>query len=50
MIKVTIDDVEIEVAPGTTILNAARQAGGDLVPPAMCYYSKLPGTGGKCRT
>jgi len=22
MIKVTIDDVEIEVAPGTTILNA----------------------------
>ena len=50
MIKVTIDDVEIEVAQGTTILNAARQAGGDLVPPAMCYYSKLPGTGGKCRT
>ena len=50
MIKVTIDDVEIEVEPGTSILNAARQAGGDIVPPAMCYYSKLPGTGGKCRT
>lgn len=50
MIKVTIDDIEIEVEPGTTILNAARKAGGEIVPPAMCYYSKLPGTGGKCRT
>jgi len=50
MIKVTIDDIEIEVEPGTSILNAARKAGGEIVPPAMCYYSKLPGTGGKCRT
>ncbi|MCE2744082.1 MAG: 2Fe-2S iron-sulfur cluster-binding protein, partial [Fluviicola sp.] len=50
MVKVTIDDVVIEVEPGTTILNAARQAGGDIVPPAMCYYSKLEGSGGKCRT
>jgi NADH-quinone oxidoreductase subunit G len=50
MIKVTIDDIEIEVEPGTTILNAARKVGGEIVPPAMCYYSKLPGTGGKCRT
>ena len=50
MIKVTIDDVEVEVAEGTTILNAARMIGGDVVPPAMCYYSKLPDTGGKCRT
>ncbi|GAL83507.1 NADH dehydrogenase subunit G [Sporocytophaga myxococcoides] len=50
MIKVTIDGVETEVEPGTTILNAARQIGGDLVPPAMCYYSKLKGSGGKCRT
>lgn len=48
--KVTIDGVSIEVEPGTTILNAARQIGGDLVPPAMCYYSKLEGSGGKCRT
>lgn len=48
--KVTIDGVEIEVEDGTTILNAARQAGGDIVPPAMCYYSKLKGSGGKCRT
>lgn len=50
MVKVTIDNVEIEVEEGTTILNAARQVGGDIVPPAMCYYSKLEGSGGKCRT
>jgi NADH-quinone oxidoreductase subunit G len=23
--------------------------GGESVPPAMCYYSKLEGSGGKCR-
>ena len=48
--KVTIDDITIEVEAGTTILNAARKIGGEVVPPAMCFYSKLPGTGGKCRT
>ncbi|MGJ1268895.1 2Fe-2S iron-sulfur cluster-binding protein [Sphingobacterium spiritivorum] len=48
--KVSIDGIPVEVAPGTTILNAARQIGGDIVPPAMCYYSKLEGSGGKCRT
>lgn len=48
--KVTIDGISVEVTPGTTILNAARQIGGDIVPPAMCYYSKLEGSGGKCRT
>jgi NADH-quinone oxidoreductase subunit G len=48
--KVTIDNITIEVPPGTTILNAARQIGGDVTPPAMCYYSKLQGSGGKCRT
>lgn len=49
-IKVTIDGIPVEVEPGTSILNAARQIGGDIVPPAMCYYSKLEGSGGKCRT
>lgn len=49
LFKVTIDGEEIEVAPGTTILQAARQLGKH-VPPAMCYYSKLQGSGGKCRT
>lgn len=48
--KVSIDGIPVEVAPGTTILNAARQIGGEIVPPAMCYYSKLEGSGGKCRT
>jgi len=49
MVKVTIDGVETTVPEGTTILNAARQIGGDLVPPAMCYYSSLKDSGGKCR-
>lgn len=50
MIKVTIDNITIEVEPGTSILNAARLIGGEVAPPAMCYYSKLKGSGGKCRT
>ena len=50
LIKVTIDNIEVEVDPGTTILNAARKIGGSVVPPAMCYYSKLEGSGGYCRT
>src|SRR6187402_1896725 len=49
MAKVTIDGIEVEVPDGTTILNAARQIGGEVVPPAMCYYSSLKDTGGKCR-
>src|SRR5215213_2106937 len=49
MANVTIDNVTIEVADGTTILNAARQIGGDVVPPAMCYYTSLKDSGGKCR-
>src|ERR1700709_1455187 len=48
--KVTIDTIEVEVPDGTSILNAARLIGGDVVPPAMCYYSKLADSGGKCRT
>ncbi|MBE8722896.1 2Fe-2S iron-sulfur cluster-binding protein [Sphingobacterium pedocola] len=48
--RVTIDGIPVDVAPGTSILNAARQIGGDIVPPAMCYYSKLEDSGGKCRT
>ena len=49
-LKVTIDNITVEVPQGTTILQAARMIGGDVVPPAMCYYSKLEGSGGKCRT
>jgi NADH-quinone oxidoreductase subunit G len=50
LIKVTIDNITIDVEPGTSILNAARAIGGEVTPPAMCYYSKLKGSGGKCRT
>ena len=47
---VTIDDIPVEVPEGTTILEAARMIGGDIVPPAMCYYTKLKTSGGYCRT
>lgn len=50
LLKVTIDNITVEVPPGTSILNAARMIGGDVAPPAMCYYTKLKGSGGKCRT
>jgi len=50
LFKITIDNITIEVPAGTNILNAARKIGGDVAPPAMCYYSKLQGSGGKCRT
>ena len=50
LLKLTIDNIEVEVEQGTTIMNAARKIGGHVVPPAMCYYSKLEGSGGKCRT
>ncbi len=50
LFKVTIDNITVEVLPGTTILNAARKIGGDVAPPAMCYYTKLKDSGGKCRT
>ncbi|GAB3329600.1 2Fe-2S iron-sulfur cluster-binding protein [Larkinella ripae] len=49
LFKVTIDGIEVEVEPGTTILQAARKIGGDVAPPAMCYYQPLKGSGGKCR-
>jgi NADH-quinone oxidoreductase subunit G len=50
MAKVTIDGHSIEVPDGTTILQAARMIGGDIVPPAMCFYTKLKTSGGYCRT
>src|SRR6187401_664781 len=48
--KVTIDNITIDVEAGTTVLQAARKIGGDVTPPAMCYYTHLKGSGGKCRT
>jgi NADH-quinone oxidoreductase subunit G len=49
-VKIVIDGVEIEVEPGTTILEAARRINAETAPPAMCYYSSLKESGGKCRT
>jgi len=34
LFKVTIDNITVEVEPGTSILQAARQIGGDVAPPA----------------
>ncbi len=47
--KVTIDNISIDVEPGTTIMQAARKISAHIAPPAMCYYEPLKGTGGKCR-
>ncbi|MBN8833394.1 MAG: NADH dehydrogenase [Niastella sp. SCN 39-18] len=49
-IKITIDNITVEVEPGTTIVEAARLLGSEFAPPTMCFYSKLEGSGGKCRT
>jgi NADH-quinone oxidoreductase subunit G len=50
MITVTIDNIIIQVEEGATILQAARMIGGKVVPPAMCFYTRLKGSGGKCRS
>ncbi len=50
LLTVVIDNITVQVPAGTTILQAARNIGGEVAPPAMCYYTKLKGSGGKCRT
>ncbi len=50
LVTVVIDNITVQVPQGTTILQAARMIGGDVAPPAMCYYTRLKGSGGKCRT
>lgn len=50
LIKITIDGKEQMVPMGTTILQAARMLGDESVPPAMCFYTPLAESGGKCRT
>jgi NADH-quinone oxidoreductase subunit G len=46
--KVTIDGQEIEVEAGTTICKQHVLVVNPYLQP-MCYYSKLEGSGGKCR-
>jgi NADH-quinone oxidoreductase subunit G len=49
LFKVTFDGIEVEVPPGTTIMQVGRQISEKHAPPAMCYYEPLKGSGGKCR-
>jgi NADH-quinone oxidoreductase subunit G len=46
MISLTIDGREVEVEPGTLILNAAKQAGVEV--PVFCYHPRLSQVGA-CR-
>ena len=46
MPKLTIDDIEIEVEPGTSIIQAAEQMGIEI--PRFCYHEKLS-VAGNCR-
>src|ERR1051326_4250261 len=46
LVNLTIDGVRVAVAPGTLVIEAAKQAGG-LVPP-YCYHPGLP-VAGVCR-
>jgi len=46
MVKMTIDDMEIEVDPGFTVLQACEQAGKEI--PRFCYHEKLS-IAGNCR-
>ncbi|HLI14080.1 MAG TPA: NADH-quinone oxidoreductase subunit NuoG [Alphaproteobacteria bacterium] len=46
MPKLTIDGIEIEVAPGTTVLQACEQLGIEI--PRFCYHERLS-IAGNCR-
>ena len=46
MIALTVDDRQVRVREGATILDAARAAGIDV--PTLCWYPKLPAVG-SCR-
>ncbi len=46
MVKVTVDGTEIEVEPGTTVLQACEQVGVEI--PRFCYHERLS-IAGNCR-
>ncbi|GER01414.1 hypothetical protein JCM17845_20370 [Iodidimonas gelatinilytica] len=46
MPKLTIDGKEIEVAPGSTVLQACEEAGAEI--PRFCYHERLS-IAGNCR-
>ena len=45
-IKLTVDGVQVEVEPGTTILQACEEAGAEI--PRFCYHERLS-VAGNCR-
>jgi NADH-quinone oxidoreductase subunit G len=46
MVKVTVDGTDIDVAPGSTVLQACEQAGREI--PRFCYHERLS-IAGNCR-
>ena len=46
MIKVIVDDIEVEVEPGSTVLQACETAGKEI--PRFCYHERLS-IAGNCR-
>ena len=46
MVKVTVDNIEIEVEPGSTVLQACETAGKEI--PRFCYHERLS-IAGNCR-
>ncbi len=46
MVKLTVDGQEVEVAPGSTVLQACEQAGREI--PRFCYHERLS-IAGNCR-
>jgi NADH-quinone oxidoreductase subunit G len=46
MVKLIVDGTELEVAPGTSVLQACEQAGREI--PRFCYHDKLS-VAGNCR-
>ena len=46
MLKVKVNDTEIEVVDGLTVLQACEQAGAEI--PRFCYHEKLS-IAGNCR-
>ena len=46
MVKLRVDDQDVEVAPGSTVLQACEQAGREI--PRFCYHERLS-IAGNCR-
>ena len=46
MVKVTVDGKDVEVEPGTTIMQACEEAGAEI--PRFCYHERLS-VAGNCR-